>query len=109
MHLQMGILAQVRNRNESPPLAERQPILGTAIHSRQPFGCDDSRQFVRGRPAPQRRTQVDASGRVESEVPESVGRQTAVVEEMIPKTVPSGSVKRSAGAEDTSATGSMAP
>lgn len=66
VHLEMRIRAQARDGDECPSLAERQPILGSAIGACLPAVGDKRAQFLRRRAAAQGRAQINALRRIQA-------------------------------------------
>src|SRR5262249_51284267 len=79
VHFQVRITPELGDLDEGRAMAKTQPVLGPAVGPLLPPPDDHLRELLAGRATPERRPQVDASGGVEAEVPEAVGREAAPV------------------------------
>src|SRR5262245_39399269 len=79
MHLEMRILLERLDRHECATLTERETSLRATVVARAPALGDDGREVLFRLPTTKRAAQIDATRRVEAEVPHPVGGQAAAI------------------------------
>src|SRR6478735_1439973 len=79
MHFEVRILLERAHRHERAPLAKLEALLGAAVVACLPGTGQKSFQFAGGGPGAQRAAEIDAARRVETQIPDTVGREAAAI------------------------------
>src|SRR5690349_4531298 len=79
VHLEVRIALEAADLHERLAVAQRQPVLGAAVRAGAPAAGDQRLQLLGAGAAAEQPAQVDASRRVETQIPQAVGGEAAAV------------------------------